>query len=191
LVDEIEMSFVDRMLEEMEHAPGGPLSLYALLDAAREAGVVSKLDNVPETSDCLYEGEKARELAAYAPYIVELSADSPLLGELTTGAIGKSYCVFLTTKASFEDIRKHLRHFLMVTTDDGGEVYFRFYDPRVLRVFLPTCTPEEVRQFFGPIRSFWIEAREPGTMTRFWLAEGGALREDKRSLEAWGAASAT
>ena len=115
---------------------------------------------------------------------------TPLLGELATGAIGKSYCVFLITKASFEDVRKHLRHFLMVTTEDGREVYFRFYDPRVLRVFLPTCTPDEVKQFFGPIRSFWIEAREPETMARFWLGEDGALREDKRSLTAWGATGA-
>ena len=33
-------------------------------------------------------------------------------------------------------------------------------------------------------------AREPETMSRFWLGEDGALREDKRSLTAWGAPSA-
>lgn len=181
------MSFMDRIFEELWGTPGAgaQLSLYALLDAAREARVPSLLEGVPETSDSLYEGEKARELAPYAPYLVELPGDSPLAGDLAAQAFGKSYCVFLTAGASFDEVRKHFRHFLMVETEDGKEVYFRFYDPRVLRVFLPTCTPEEARRFFGPIRSFWVEAREPGTLSRFWLGEDGLLREDKRSLSQW------
>jgi hypothetical protein len=180
------MSFVDRIFEELGSASGASaLSLYALLDAAKEPRVVSMLENVPETSDSLYEGEKAIELAPYAPYLVELPEDSPLAGELAAQAFGKSYCVLLTARASFDDVRKHFRHFLMVETEDGKEVYFRFYDPRVLRVFLPTCTPEEAKRFFGPIRSFWIEAREPGTLSRFWLGEDGLLKEDKRSLSQW------
>ena len=28
---------------------------------------------------------------------------------------------------------------------------------RVLRVFLPACTPDEIRQFFGPISTFYCE----------------------------------
>lgn len=181
------MSFVDRILEELGSAPGagGGLSLYALLDAAREPGVVAFLEGVPETSDSLYEGEKGRELAPYGPYLVEIPGDSPLAGDLAEKAFGKSYCVFLTAHASFADVRKHFRRFLMVETEDGKKVYFRFYDPRVLRVFLPTCTPEEAKRFFGPIRSYWVEAREPGTLSRFWLGEDGLLREDKRSISHW------
>jgi hypothetical protein len=181
------MSFVDRILEELGSAPGadGGLSLFALLDAAREPRVVSYLEGVPETSDSLYEGEKARDLAPYAPYLVEIPGDSPLAGDLAATAFGKSYCVFLTARGSFDDVRKHFRHFLMVETEDGKEVYFRFYDPRVLRVFLPSCTPEEATRFFGPIRSFWAEAREPGTLSRFWLAEDGLLRADTRTLSQW------
>jgi len=44
----------------------------------------------------------------------------------------------------------------------GKDMYFRFYDPRVLRVFLPTCTPEELSDFFGPIAGFLIESAERG-----------------------------
>ncbi|MCK6586182.1 MAG: DUF4123 domain-containing protein [Polyangiaceae bacterium] len=181
------MGFVDRILEEIGSAPGagGGLSLYALLDAAREPRVVSFLEGVPETSDSLYEGEKGRELAPYAPYLVEIPGDSPLAGDLAAQAFGKSYCVFVTAEAKFTDLRRHFRRYLMAETEDGKKVYFRFYDPRVLRVFLPTCTPEELRQFFGPIRSFWAEAREPETLSRFWVGEDGLLREDKRSISHW------
>ena len=58
------------------------------------------------------------------------------------------------------------RHFLMIELE-GEEVYFRFYDPRVLRGFLPNCTPGEIREFFGPIREFLMEAADPGTMLHF------------------------
>ena len=53
------MSFVDRILEELGSAPSADarLSLYALLDAAREGSVVAMLEKVPETSESLYEGE--------------------------------------------------------------------------------------------------------------------------------------
>jgi len=36
-------------------------------------------------------------------------------------------------------------------------LYFRFYDPRVLRVFIPSCTDQQLIQFYGPIRRFWME----------------------------------
>lgn len=179
------MSWFFRMLEERA-AGGAPLSLYALLDAAREPSIVATLEREPETHQCLYEGKQAEELGAYAPYLVELTADSPLLNSLAGRAMGQSYCVFLTSAKPFADIRKHFRHFLLVQTEDGKEVYFRFYDPRVLRAFLPSCDREELAQFFGPIHAFWAEGREAGTLSRFSVGEDGALKEDKRGLSAWG-----
>ena len=46
----------------------------------------------------------------------------------------------------------------MVNSEETGEeVYFRFYDPRVLRVFLPTCSVRQKAELFGEIRSFLLE----------------------------------
>ena len=70
-------------------------------------------------------------------------------------------------------MRKH-RRFLLVKAEDGEELYFRSYDPRVLRVFVPTCTPEEARTFFGPIRAFLVEANEPETLLTFTVSQTGA-----------------
>jgi len=47
------------------------------------------------------------------------------------------------------------------------QVYFRFYDPRVMRVFLPTCTPEDTTQFFGPIQNYLVEDESPEQLLRF------------------------
>ena len=49
----------------------------------------------------------------------------------------------------------------------GKRLLFRYYDPRVLRVFLPTCTPAELAGFFGPIRGYLLEAGAPETLLRF------------------------
>ncbi len=42
----------------------------------------------------------------------------------------------------------------------GRILVFRFYDPRVLRAYLPTCTAEEIAQFFGPISHFAAESAD-------------------------------
>ncbi|KIH82848.1 hypothetical protein UCMB321_3303 [Pseudomonas batumici] len=37
---------------------------------------------------------------------------------------------------------------------------FRYYDPRVLSVFLPTCTDEEFTKFLGPLNRLLVELDE-------------------------------
>jgi hypothetical protein len=44
---------------------------------------------------------------------------------------------------------------------------FRYYDPRVLRVYLPTCVTSELRTVFGPIDCFWTEAERSEKMLEF------------------------
>ena len=52
---------------------------------------------------------------------------------------------------------------------------FRYYDPRVLRAYLPTCDESELRAVFGPIRAFWMEARDSGVMLEYRF-DGRGLR---------------
>ncbi len=118
-------------------------------------------------SQSLYEGIEGERLAAAAPYLVELSKESPLLETLARDAWGRSWGVYLTCDQPFEAVRKHLRRFLLVTDEEGEELYFRYYDPRVLRIYLPTCTPEEAREFFGPFREFLMEGEDPTSLLIF------------------------
>ena len=62
------------------------------------------------------------------------------------------------------------------------KVLFRFYDPRVLRVFLPTCTPKEVLEFFGPIKRYVLEGEEPTVILQYRNGTSG-LESARRSLE--------
>jgi hypothetical protein len=153
-----------------------PDPLFAVLDAARDGKVLEHLRQATEELQSLYEGVRGEVLAEFAPYLVRLPADSPLLETLVGQGWAKSWGVCLTCAKPFREVRKHLRHFLLVRTEDGKELYFRFYDPRVLRVFLPTCTPQETAAFFGPLGSFVLEDEQPQTLLRFTSTGQGAER---------------
>jgi hypothetical protein len=142
------------------------LPLFAVLDAARDPGVLAALCTSGELYYSLYDGAEGETLDEVAPYLVQLRAQSPLTHALIREHWGKSWGVFLWALADFKSVRRQLRRFLMVQDAKGKDMYFRFYDPRVLRVFLPTCTPQEVADFFGPISAFLIESDQPA---RAWV----------------------
>ena len=141
--------------------------LYAVLDAARNPKIIGLLSHCGHEFRSLYEGKAALDLALRAPYIVHVPAESPLLEKLARQAWGKSLGVYLTSRLPLEEVRHHLRHFLTVEIEGGKPVYFRFYDPRVLRVYLPTCSDEERREFFGPVRAVLMEGEPCSQVFQF------------------------
>jgi hypothetical protein len=153
--------------------------LFAILDAARDIRILALLVTYKEECLSLYEGVEGAKLAQVAPYLVRLTPDSKLLEALVNEGWGKSWGVYFTCTSDFQGIRRHLRHFLQVKLPDGEQVYFRFYDPRVMRVFLPTCTAEEATQFFGPIQRYVLEGEEPDQLWEFTTIGRGA---EKRVL---------
>lgn len=131
--------------------------LFLILDAARRPEVLIRIDECPDQKGSLYEGRQAVEMAQVAPYLVSLPKTSPFLDRLIAEAWGNCWGIFLTSEAPFEAVRRHLRRFLVVDLPGKGRHYFRFYDPRVLRTHLPSCTVESRAEFFGPIDSYLIE----------------------------------
>jgi Domain of unknown function (DUF4123)/FHA domain len=141
--------------------------LYALLDAAREPSVLKVILESKEEHQSLYEGPQGAQLAHFAPYLIRVPQKSALLDTLAQQAWSKSWGVFVTCDMPLKELRTHFRHFLTVKLPDGSQVYFRYYDPRVLRLFLPTCFPEETTQFFGPVKHFLMEAEDPKLALHF------------------------
>ncbi len=126
--------------------------LYAILDACDEPLIPPKVLEWRDHTVSLYGGKLRIEYEAIAPYLVELN-DAILdwivaeLGETPWG-------IFASSAEDLVTVRNHFRKFLKVKGPDGEELFFRFYDPRVLPTFLETCNREEVEQFFGPIDAF-------------------------------------
>jgi hypothetical protein len=153
-------------------------ALYAVLDGARNANIYHALRKSSFEYECLYRGELDPDLAEAAPYLLRLERDMPFVHWLAGEGWGNSWGIFLLSAASLRDMRQHLRKFLMVYDPRGKPLYFRYYDPRVLRIYLPTCNAEELRTFFGPIQHVMLEDDDSTTLVRF-TAAAGSLQQEK------------
>lgn len=140
---------------------------YILLDAARLCTNINTAWDLNPQFDSLYRGASRSTLAAVAPYL--FTCTTTLGNWYAEYGWGEHWGVLFSTTASFEECHKHFRKFLLVKTASGRELYFRFYDPRVLKVFLPSCNAEQLTEFFGPITSFFVEGDTPTDVISFSL----------------------
>lgn len=137
------------------------LANYIILDAARAEQNMFEARKLNKKFVSLYRGEAEEDLSDVAPYLFTFENGSPFANWFLENGWGNSWGILVKSDFSFEELRSHFRRFLLVKTDDGAELYFRFYDPRVLRIFLPTCDKEQLQEFFGPIESFICEDENP------------------------------
>jgi len=152
------------------------LATFAVLDAARLGGnqlAVAQQLNGEFTS--LYKGRSEERLADFAPYLFPLEAPTAFSEWLLTLGWGRAWGIFCCTAAPAAELHQHLRRFLLVGLEGEKPIYFRFYDPRVLRTFLPTCNAEQLQRFFGPIAYFWLEDEDPAYGSYYLLGEEGQL----------------
>jgi hypothetical protein len=159
------------------------LPVFGVLDAARDKWIRPALQSSGEQYQSLYEGPKGDALAEVAPYLVLLPPGSALLRALADQHWGASFGIYLTSRLPFLEIRKHFRRLMIVKSEDDRKLYFRFYDPRVLRVYLPTCSPPDAATFFGPIRHFFVESEDPSSYFRFGQKPAGIHADLIRTSE--------
>lgn len=134
--------------------------VYMVLDGARDPVIAPLVRSGQLEYVCLYSGMLSPRLQAAAPYIIHLSPDSALTHTLLDKGWGNSWG-FLTVvppHVTLYQQRLHFKKLLRVRDENGVELNFRFYDPRVMRIYVPTCTQDELRQFFGPVTRIVVEA---------------------------------
>lgn len=154
------------------------LRTYSILDAAQDKVIYQKLLNADIQKKCLFHGAKAVELAAVAPYLVHLKKDDPFTDWLINQGWGKSWGIFFQSLENIDNLQRHFRKFLMVYDEDGKPLYFRFYDPRVFRVYLPTCNKDELEIIYGPIHSYHVESEDASQFVEFACTEEYKLIEN-------------
>ena len=152
--------------------------VYAVLDGASVPKLPHRLWQDQPSNVCLYRGDLEPDLVYTAPYLVDLTADSAFTQWVLQEGWGKHWGIFAITPSDLKTLRKHFRTFLMVFSPEGKPLYFRYYDPRVLRVYLPTCNVEEMRTVFGPIINYVVEAENPEQLVRFSIGRDAPLKEE-------------
>ena len=146
--------------------------VFFVVDAARDKAIPDKVMAAGKEKVCLFRGEKAVELARVAPYLVKLESEGALTRWLIDKGWGNSWGIFLASRENFVQVRTHCRALLQVHDEEANPLLFRYYDPRVLRVYLPTCTAQELKLFFGPVSHIILEDEAPSTLLRYQNMEG-------------------
>lgn len=154
--------------------------VYAIIDGASVDGLLDNIYDYKPENFCLYPGELAPDMAEVAPYLVHLELKSDFTNWVVGQGWGQHWGIFLVSQASLRDLRQHFRKFIIVYSD-GQPLYFRYYDPRVLPVYLPTCNANELSIFFGPVEYFLFEDKSPDIALRFQLVSG-TLKQEKLQL---------
>jgi hypothetical protein len=154
--------------------------VFAILDGARDPRIHPAVTRSGLAHHCLYSGTLEPVLARAAPYLVQLRREAPLARELVT-RWGDAWGIYLRSSAGLSALHRHFRRFLRVKDENGKNLIFRYYDPRVLRPYLPTCTEAELDYVFGPVQRFIHEA-DGGAAAVAHHREGGRLVTEDLSV---------
>lgn len=174
------MSYLPHIQKVIEHLwpsreDKADSGIYAILDTARDEVIYAKMVVSDIESVCLYEGEEARQLEDVAPYLIRLHREDVFTEWLFNKGWGNSWGIFLKSSASMEELVRHFRKLLVVQDEEGTVMNFRYYDPRVLRVYLPTCNEGELGYVFGAVERYVIERLEGNEVVEFCFEEGRLL----------------
>jgi hypothetical protein len=92
----------------------------------------------------------------------------------------RSVCAFIHSKQSLGGLAAQLKRQLDLQVTDFGEVYFRYFDPRVAPVLLALLTPEQHWQWLHQVQT-WLYfdwhgqaqtlPKPPETIQALWLAD--------------------
>ncbi len=124
-------------------------NLYGVVDPARAEALRFLLPLTGTSASCLYEEPLAPAVKAVCPHLVSLNHEPTLRSLWFNQGWGDSWGVLLGSRLEAQALRRRLRHFTLARLPDGeGPMLFRFWDPRVMRVYLPSCDGEELAPWF-------------------------------------------
>ena len=165
-----------------QHKQPGDI-LYAVVDAAKDYRLaIASRDLLGEPLRPLFI-KAPRHMERVGPYMARIQCGNryPDYMKIWADRIGDNAGILLLSSSWPQAVRSHLRSIFKVYDEQGTMFYFRFYDPRVIRTYLPTCTAKECRQFFGPVRSYLVEGEAPGTMLRYRAGQS-AVQMDEETI---------
>ena len=148
-----------------------PTHHYIVLDAAK---MQQQLDTAKQFNPrclCLYSGDAKKKLHMVAPWLFSFPKQTSFRDWYLARGGRQYWGIILQSDKDLKTVYKHLKKFLIVKTEAGKRLYFRFYDPRVLPTFLETSNEAQLTAFFGPIDKYILESKN-GQMIEYTFADG-------------------
>lgn len=145
---------------------------YLLIDAARADKNMGEVFTYDLRIKSLYEGRRAVAFKNVCPYLSDMVYNSDFSDWYFKTGWGDSWGVFVISELDFDALIDHFRQFIKVEDMFGKSYFFRFYDPRVLRKFLPTCDEQQLERLFNGVEHYIVEDENPEKAIDFSLKNG-------------------
>jgi hypothetical protein len=153
------------------------LQVYVILDGAQNETLLDVMADHEELDyRCLINDKLEPDMQEVAPYLIHLVEDAPFTQWLLEHGWAQNWGIFLTSQEELPSVWRHLRQHTRVWSPERRRLFFRFYDPRVLNAFLPTCDAGQLEAFFGNVDQFVAEREGPGAWA-YSLADGALVTE--------------
>lgn len=142
-----------------------PAKVFAVIDCARDKRLEPLINNSDLNHRCLYEGNLNYALKRAAPHLIELEASHPFTATLLNEGWGQSWGIFFVcpNNTDINLLRNNCRRISKVRIPNGKTFLFRYYDPRVLRLLLPTVNTQQCLALFGPATKIIMEMQSKTT----------------------------
>lgn len=173
------------------------VATFGIFDGAQNKNIEPLIHNADATGACLYSGTLDYALKRAAPHLVGLGREQQLSQTLLRDGWLQNWGILTHCSAGtpMAVVKHHFRTLARALGPQGRKLVFRYYDPRVLGQFLPTCTFAEAQRVFGPCTRFLLPSpKRPGveiytlnlslrTLDRHTIPIGGGDGASTTSIE--------
>lgn len=138
----------------------------------------------------LFAGTKDESLDDVAPILFQI--DNSFADKVLTKPLIELAAVTLWfSDLKLENLANHLRQFIYQKIK-GREYYFRLWDARVMRKFLPTCSKEQIRTIFEGVDALGIvDEQDPAMLLQYRQDHGRQSRSTIPLEDVYGKESQT
>ena len=137
---------------------------YAVVDLANAEALCSEIiDQFPAIAEPLLARDSPRQLLEVSPWLVQLSKAPQIADALETFDAEDPWGFYVYASIDLISLRQRLRRLNMARLPgEDREFLFRYWDPRVMKVFLEIATEHQLNNIFE-----WIDRIEgsPGTFS--------------------------
>ncbi|MET0357765.1 MAG: DUF4123 domain-containing protein [Cellvibrio sp.] len=132
--------------------------LYMLIDAAHDARIFPALEKSWHTRACLFsEDQVSSAIKSAAPFLVKIKKIDEFMVWCMQEGFNKHWMIFFTSpEIHVSEIKLHFKRFSQAYGPDGKQYFFRYYDPRVLPIFLAAAGGRDRTDFFRRCKLVWI-----------------------------------
>ncbi|TQV84275.1 DUF4123 domain-containing protein [Exilibacterium tricleocarpae] len=138
---------------------------YALLDCAIDNCIYPAIKGSGHWHQCLYRNTD-EVLEKVAPHVVSLKAGG-FCDWLFSEGWGQSWGIYIASDKNLVEILRHFRQVNKVRGPGLENWLFRYYDPRILRDFLPSSDGTQQYLLMGSIGPLWMESEDGQYAVKF------------------------